>query len=70
MNANTQLAQPLQIEITEAEILADLLYPASPPRPAPEARDHGRGDGRHAARGGGGGTRRRGPAIPRDRAAA
>lgn len=76
MNRFPDLNEPLEIEISEAEILADLLYPAGTypagaPAPVPDIRDQGPGDGGSADRGSGRTrTPRREPARHRDRAAA
>jgi hypothetical protein len=71
MNAIPELNQPLEIEISEAEILADLFYPAPPPSQALDARAGvSHRNGRHPGRRNGRVNIGRGRGSRRDPAAA
>jgi hypothetical protein len=70
MNARIDITAPLEIEISEAEILADLFYPAPPPSQARDAHTGvDRRLGRHAGRANGRAIMERGRDLRRRRAA-
>ena len=73
MMARVDISAPLEIEVTEEEILADLLYPAPAPAPAGALRGTSgveRRDGHRHRRANGDANANLGRGIRRDRAAA